>query len=476
MSEEYDIRFLNILNSYTDIKQLADVIILLKNEYVLNKDELELCDKCMADITTYNGSNLNKILNVNNSIEKYDLLKIDDVIDDFIRERKQCEINDIFSLTTKDVFAPDTVEKLLKGYTKRITSSIDPYLFDEDIFMNESADVDISSVSDDIDSFSKGIRKGTITTIMGDSSVFKSLWAINIAYDAIINGRNVMYLSINTSKETQVKRLLTRHNCNERFPNNYTYEGMHNKSNATFTTNVVLDFKERYTSNLIIFDESDLCIPSIRSFRRLIAQAEKYFLDNTDSGIDLIIIDDLTYLSYYNNKQYISARPTVIGQYYKFLKDESKNLLGTGHGCSILCTHQDIDDGVSAMKNNGNYKLSFVNQSIAASSDNIFTIYRSPLMCTTKAKVKVLKAPYGEVMDRAESIVVDYSKWYMSNNGLSLSEAKYLNEIQQYKIKDLEQDVKIIKEQRDNAEHLLDEYRKGDKSPFDDSYSSNGFI
>lgn len=105
---------------------------------------------------------------------------------------------------------------------------------------------------------------------------------------------------------------------------------------------------------------------------------EKCFLDNTDSGIDLIIIDDLTYLSYYNNKQFISARPTVIGQYYKFLKDESKNLLGTNHGCSVLCTHQDIDDGVSAVKNNGNYKLSFINQTIAASSDNIFTIYGSP--------------------------------------------------------------------------------------------------
>ena len=200
-------------------------------------------------------------------------------------------------------------------------------------------------------------------------------YAINIAYDAVVRDKNVMYLSINTSKEIQAKRFLTRHNCNEKFPNDYTYESMHNKSNVTFTTNVVLDFKERYASNIIIFDESDLCIPTIKSLRRLIAQAEKYFLDNTDSGIDLIIIDDLTYLSYYNNKQFISARPTVIGQYYKFLKDESKNLLGTNHGCSVICTHQDIDDGVSAVKNNGNYKLSFNNQTIAASSDNIFTIY-----------------------------------------------------------------------------------------------------
>lgn len=466
MSEEYDIRFLNILNSYNDIKRLADVIVLLKNEYVLNDDELEICDKCLADIEAYNGSHLKKILNIDPTIEIYEKLKIDDKIDEFIHDRKYLEVKDIFSLSTEDVFAPDSIEKLLKGYTKRIKSSIDYDLFNEDIFTKESDDIDISAISDDIDSFSKGIRRGTITTIVGDSSLFKSLWAINIAYDAVVRDKNVMYLSINTSKEIQAKRFLTRHNCNEKFPNDYTYESMHNKSNVTFTTNVVLDFKERYASNIIIFDESDLCIPTISSLRRLIAQAEKCFLDNTDSGIDLIIIDDLTYLSYYNNKQFISARPTVIGQYYKFLKDESKNLLGTNHGCSVLCTHQDIDDGVSAVKNNGNYKLSFINQTIAASSDNIFTIYGSPLMCSTKAKVKVIKAPYGEVMDRPKSIAIDYSKWFMSNNDSSLREFKYLVDLQKNQIKDLKTTLNTVIEQRDNAEGLLNEYRKRETDPF----------
>ena len=84
MSEEYDIRFLNILNSYNDIKQLADVIVLLKNEYVLNDDELEICDKCLADIEAYNGSHLKKILNIDPTIEIYEKLKIDDKIDEFI--------------------------------------------------------------------------------------------------------------------------------------------------------------------------------------------------------------------------------------------------------------------------------------------------------------------------------------------------------------------------------------------------------
>lgn len=475
MSNDVDIMFLNILNSCPTTNQLVDVINILKYEYVLSDDELELCDKCLTDIGVYNGSNLKKILDIDLNIEIYDKLKIDDMIDEFIHERKKREMNDIFSLTSEDIFSPDSIDKLLNGYTKRIRSSIDQDLFNEDIFFNESEDIYISSISDEVDAFSKGIRKGTITSIIGDSGNFKSLWAINIAYNAVSDGKNVMYLSINTDKEIVAKRLLTRHNCNDKFPNSYSYENMHNIKNVTFSTNVIQDFMENYSTNIVVFDDGDLGVPNVRSIKRLIAEAEKYFLSKKDSGIDLIIIDDLTYLSYYNGKQYINARQSVIGQYYKYLKGEASDLLGTNHGCSILCTHQDIDDGLSASKNNGNYKLAFIPQSIVAASDNIFTIYGSQLTCTTKAKVKVVKAPYGEAMDRAESLAVDYSKWFMSNNDLSLHDIKYLNEIQKYKINELESTVRKFKEERDNAELLLNKYRKGEMDT-DDNYSGLGIV
>ena len=65
----------------------------------------------------------------------------------------------------------------------------------------------------------------------------------------------------------------------------------------------------------------------------------------------------------------------------------------------FLCTHQDVDDGVLAMKNNGNYKLSFIDKTIVASTNNIFSIYGPSLNCSTKARVKVVKTLYGEVMN-----------------------------------------------------------------------------
>ena len=76
---------------------------------------------------------MNKILNLDANIERYDVLKVENVIDEFICDRRRCEVNDIFSLNSENVFAPDTIGKLLKAYDRRITSSIDSNIFDEDI-------------------------------------------------------------------------------------------------------------------------------------------------------------------------------------------------------------------------------------------------------------------------------------------------------------------------------------------------------
>ena len=69
-------------------------------------------------------------------------------------------------------------------------------------------------------------------------------------------------------------------------------------------------------------------------------------------------------------------------------------------------------------------------------------------------------------MDRPESISIDYSKWFMSTDSKSLCETKYLVEIQKDTIKDLQRSLDVVTEQRDNAEDLLDKYRRGENEPF----------
>lgn len=54
----------------------------------------------------------------------------------------------------------------------------------------------------------------------------------------------------------------------------------------------------------------------------------------------------------------------------------------------------------------------------------------------------------------------------MSNNDSSLREFKYLVDLQKNQIKDLKTTLNTVIEQRDNAEGLLNEYRKRETDPF----------
>lgn len=471
---EYDQELINILYSCKKAKQLYDVVSVLENEYVLDKDEQKLCDECIREMERFGITNLKNKVTSDTVISEYSCLDIDSKLKEFIDERKLQEHTEIFGVVRGDPYATINIDAYLSGYAKRTIPIINTDIFSEEIFMDDSREVYISAVSEKIDEFSLGLKKGYITTIVGDDGYFKSLWAINIAYQAIKEDKNVMYLSVGVNKEYVAKRLLTRHSCEDRFPRELSYEGMHNDANSIYRSNVVLDFQDMLSTRIVVFDDGDLGIPSVESLRRLIMQTYKYFLEETDSGIDLIIIDDLTYLSYYNGKRITGDRKTVINEYYRFLKDNSNDLLSTGHTCSILCTHKDVDDGITAAKNNGNYQLAMIPKPIVFCSDNILTIYGSVLNSQTKAKLKVIKSVYGEVMDTARTVAIDYPRWYMSSDAKSISENKYLKELNDYKIKSLESIVDKLTEERESREKLLDQYRKHEHK--DDGLGSIDYI
>ena len=471
---EYDQELINILYSCKKAKQLYDVVSVLENEYVLDKDEQKLCDECIREMERFGITNLKNKITSDTVISEYSCLDIDSKLKEFIDDRKIKEHQATFCTAYEDPYSTINIDRYLSGYARRTIPSINTDIFSEEIFMDDSREIYISAVSKKIDEFSLGLKKGYITTIVGDDGYFKSLWAINIAYQAIKEDKNAMYLSAGVNKEYVAKRLLTRHSCEERFPRELSYEGMHNDANSIYRSNVVLDFQDMLSTRIVVYDDGDLGIPSIESLRRLIMQAYKYFLEETDSGIDLIIIDDLTYLFYYNGKRIAGDRNTVINGYYRFFRDNSNDLLSTGHTCSILCTHKDVDDGITAEKNSGNYKLAMIPKPIVFCYDNILTIYGSVLNSQTKAKLKVIKSVYGEVMDTPITVAIDYPRWYMSSDAKSISENKYLNEIKDFKIKSLESAVNKLTEERESQEKLLDEYRKHEHK--DDGLESIDYI
>lgn len=465
----YDKGLLNILYSQSRGRSglLYETIDYLKKERVLNSNELKLCKACIGELETFARCDLKKVLSDDTNIddiEEYDYSVIDSKIDEFIENRRNKELADMASsMTTDNMYSVDNLDLFLRGYNDRIKSKIDNSIFDDleslDIFCTHTKEIDISSACKEIDRFCFGLKRGSITTIIGDDGYFKSMWALNIAYSAISNGKNVMYLTLGVDKETIVKRLLARHsNQAEKFEQALSIEDLQNDKNSNLRNRIMLDFQENYAYRLVLFDINDLVVPSTRSLRRLILETHSHFLKKNDSGIDLIVIDDMSYLPLYNGKTTITSRNTVISEYYKSLKEISKNLFG--NSCCILCTHKDRDNGTTATKNNGNYKLDFIPEQMPFWSDDILTIYGSDTKTKTQARLKVIKTMYGDVMDRETSVQIDYPKWFLSYDNETFASMKYLLKMEEYKNKELQKDIKRLISERDSKVELLEEYKK----------------
>lgn len=102
-----------------------------------------------------------------------------------------------------------TEENNLKRYTK------------EDFFNEYNRErgecSKISTCVRAIDEQIGGIRKGTLTSILGWTGSMKSTWSINIAYSAQLVGLNVVYLSLEISKYDIWCNLLSRHSNTNNF-------------------------------------------------------------------------------------------------------------------------------------------------------------------------------------------------------------------------------------------------------------------
>ena len=453
---------------------------LVRRKLIAGDNEFDLClfDSLFEDVLRYYEFKT-CIIAVSYTISCLKRNKLRDEDGQDIETKRNKELADMASsMTSENMYSAGNVDLFLNGYNDRMKHRIDNSIFDDldslDIFYTHTKEVDISSACKEIDRFCFGLKRGSITSIIGDDGFFKSLWALNIAYSAISNGKNVMYLTLGVDKETIVKRLLARHsNQAEKFEQALSIDDLQNDKNSNLRTRIMLDFQENYAYRLVLFDISDLVVPSTRSLRRLIVETRSHFLKENDSGIDLIVIDDMSYLPLYNGKTTFTSRNAVISEYYKCLKNISKNLFGDS--CCVLCTHKDRDNGTTAAKNNGNYKLDFIPEQMPFWSDDILTIHGSYEKTKTQVRLKVIKTMYGDVMDRETPVPVDYPKWFLSYDNETFASMKYLLELTEYENKELKQQVGKLTSERDSQSELLDQYRKHEHEDlYCDGISTNG--
>ena len=435
MSDDISEELIRIIKSYSNNNDLVHSIYYLSNAEVLNKKEQKVCDDILESIELLNIFDLEKIIksideniDINDFGEGYEFNEVVNEINKLIFARKKLLANNMKQAAYKNIinnnYDRQTVDFVYNRYPEEIVTIEDTTLDElEEIIENTKK---LLTKYYCIDRYLKGLKDGTITTILGDNSYQKNILCLNIVYNIINEGKNVLYISIGASKKDLYKRFLIRHSCSKNSFQKLELDTSYNVSNIEYAK-VYHDFKDNLSCNMIAVDESDYFISTHYSLLKTLCAYDNQFKCNTQHGIDVIVVDELSKMKLFNGKKYISNRNTIASEFYSFLKNQSNNLLSSGRKIPLVITYE-------FNKNNPFSENGDVPDAVNTFSDNIIKVISDDTdKSLSNLTIKVLKSINSNVMNISEDIHCDYGHWYVYDSLIEYGENSKgkLNEVQE---------------------------------------------
>lgn len=203
-----------------------------------------------------------------------------------------------------------------------------------------------------LDKDTGGFHFGTTNTIMGFTGSGKSTFALNIAYNALVQGYNVCYISLELSAKHVLYNLLSRHSIENKVQIAHKYMKDHTLTKEEYISvfSEVLPSFRKLPGKIYIADEQFIGTKSISNFREMLTYLNDLCIKEKGKGLDLIIVDHIQLLKYDadNTK---SDGYAVMNEYVSFFRQQSLNLLGTGRNCCLLLVSQANRTGFNKINN-----------------------------------------------------------------------------------------------------------------------------
>lgn len=408
-----------ILSSNCDKKAYRANIVFLINSGVLTKIEMDICNSVCRNLDAYNVTHLENVLLLKHidfsDLEHLTMISYSEMyekINQLIEKRYKEEYQKIISESEDSLNKAIYDEKALSLFFKRYAEKID--INESSVFENLEQDPamqenkkGISSGNQFIDDVSGGILYSDVTTIIGSTATERTLWAINIAYKALKEKKNVLYISLDFNEAEIYKRLFSRHSCDRKFNQKINPDYLYNDYDKEVYTQVYMDFKNFFFNHLFLYDKEKISINSLYSLQKLIVYAENKCLDKNDCGIDLIIIDGFSNIRLEINNKTINNSARIINEYYKYLKNQANNFLCTNKEIPIVVTSPPDKGSAIYLINNCEYLLDYVSNEMVNLSDSVFTIkWDEYSRKSNKVYLKILKSPL-KIMEEAKICPAD---------------------------------------------------------------------
>ena len=390
----------------------------LKNSGYMNEAELNIIEKYR-----YLVKSLNKIPPVSllktefpelffDKITKIPDTSLGEYISLFITKRKNIESSiKLLNLSQKvrtDGLSTDVLDEMSKISTSDnikstftdITKSI------KEKYSNKDLSLGFRTGVEEIDRVTGGLHLGSVNTIMGYAGSGKTTWGVNIAYNAINSGYNVLYLSLEVSKEHILYDLLSRHSNKPELKMKLEHRDMKyrnlNKEQEDFLWNTLLPDFNSIKGKIYIVDETDLENYSTLSLENKFREIDKIAQSETGSGISMVFIDHAQLLKFDDSVSDKSDN-SAVNSYISFFRKQSINFIKEKRPtCFVVLSQTNREGWKYASRHDGAYQLNALADAneLERASNIVLSIYTNEAYMQSKqAAVMILKSRDGALME-----------------------------------------------------------------------------
>ena len=274
-----------------------------------------------------------------------------------------------------------------------------------------------------IDDMVGGIHKGEIAVISGFAGHCKTTAAVNAAYSALTQNQNVLYLSLEVTKDNIYCDFISRHSNSKRFKMripHYKLKKKQLKDNEwEYAKDVIMpDFNNKIPGKVYVIDETDLDNYKPYSLLTKFREVDKIAQKETGHGIDVVIIDHIQLLKFGEGPA--SSNGEVINSYVSFLRQQCMDWLSGGRQIAMVILSQTNRTGyLEAKANNGKYGATAMAEAneLERAATLILTVYTEAEMKDMGiAKMQVLKYRDSRSDDDPVEVAIDLEHYLFSDS------------------------------------------------------------
>jgi replicative DNA helicase len=276
----------------------------------------------------------------------------------------------------------------------------------KDIYTNASLIKGMKTGVKRIDDITGGLQPGTFNCLAGFAGAGKTTIAVNIAYNAMVEGKNVCYLTLEVPKIDMYYNFGSRHSFDKKFKKPISHSDVKKKelpkADVDYFFDEVLPDMDNIPGKLYILDETEIDTYTFQSFENKISVCDKLATKETGHGIDLLVIDQAQLLKFSTNMSLAGQETSVINLYVSFFRQQAINFLHSKRPCTVLMLSQLNREGFyQASKNGGRYTLTALAEAneLERASAMVMTVFSDEsLKASKQIQIQLLKSRNGETM------------------------------------------------------------------------------